>query len=332
MTGSNDYYWNDFFSHVYVEERAYGYPETESILSNIKNKTVIPIKHYKDVFSPRQDFTLQKNSLKLILAVKDGGFLYKIPPVCLNYGNDDAYYVSLALNCPYDCAYCFLRGLYASANIVAFVNAEDAFGEITRALKNKKPYLCVSYDTDLLAMEHILGTARKWIRFARENPLIMMEIRTKSANYNAIADLAPAPNVILAWSLSPEGYINAYESGAPGLGARLKNINRAADGGWNVRLCVDPLLYLPGCADVYRSFIKETFAQIPADKILDISFGPLRAPAAVMKKIEKAKPGPLTAYPFVNQNGVYTYRDNHLHEIYDVIKSALPAMSAYFYR
>jgi len=289
MTSSDDHCWNDFFSHDYVEERAYDYPAAKNILSKLTNKTVINIRHYKDVFSPRQDFTLQKNSPKLVLAVKDGKILYDIPPVCLNYGYTDAYYASFAFNCLYDCAYCFLRGLYNSANIVAFVNTEELLGHIKSFFIGKKPYLCVSYDTDLLALENILGFSRRWICFAYENENVTLEIRTKSANYNAIADLTPARNVILAWSLSPDTYVNAYERGAPGLAARISDINRALNDGWNVRLCVDPLLYLPGCAEVYRTFIRDAFTKIPADKITDISFGPLRAPAAVMKKITKAK-------------------------------------------
>ncbi len=62
------------------------------------------------------------------------------------------------MNCIFDCAYCYLKGMYPSANIVVFVNLEeDIFAEVERVLENHPLYLCVSYDTDLLALEPLIG-------------------------------------------------------------------------------------------------------------------------------------------------------------------------------
>ena len=44
------------FAHIYVEERALGYPLTERILAKLPDAHVIKIRHYKDVFDrKRQD-------------------------------------------------------------------------------------------------------------------------------------------------------------------------------------------------------------------------------------------------------------------------------------
>src|SRR5690606_27139140 len=107
------------------------------------------------------------------------------------------------LNCIYDCHYCYLQGLYPSANIVIFVNIEDFFGAVDRQLEGGTLYLCPSYDTDLLALEGIVPYASRWIEFAGTRQGLRMELRTKSANYGAIAHLKPVEQVILAWSLSP---------------------------------------------------------------------------------------------------------------------------------
>jgi len=191
--------------------------------------------------------------------------------------------------------------------------------------------VCASYDTDLLAMEGITGFTRLWIEFAKTHGHITVELRTKSANYASVADMAPVDNVILAWSLSPDAYITAFEAGTPGLNARIDNINRAASDGWKVRLCVDPLLYLPGCADVYASFLNGLFARVPPGSIHDMCFGPLRAPSYMMKKIYKLNPNALTAYPFDTKDGESTYQKKHIQELYDVVKLHLPDVKVYCY-
>ena len=39
------------------------------------------------------------------------------------------------LNCIYDCNYCFLQGMFNSANYLVFVNYEDYFKEIEKIIK-----------------------------------------------------------------------------------------------------------------------------------------------------------------------------------------------------
>ena len=62
-------------------------------------------------------------------------------------------------------------------------------------------YLCVSYDTDLLAFEAMTGYVREWGYFVLEEnkrstyPL-KIEIRTKSANVKLFDNLIPDKNII----------------------------------------------------------------------------------------------------------------------------------------
>ena len=316
---SSEGFWNDFFSHVYVEERALDYPVTREILDNLSDKKIIRVNHYKDVFSPKQDFAMQKNSQKLIPAVRSGNFFYRGSPMCHDYGYDDFFYAPSVMNCPFDCDYCYLRGLYPSANIVAFVNLSDTFDEINKSFREKKPFICVSYDSDLLALEKIFSFARRWIYFAKQNKNITFELRTKSANFSAIADIEPAGNLILAWTLSPQEYISEFEKKTPGLDARIKNINAAAESGWKVRICLDPLLYLTDCVETYNSFFKVLYDKIDLNKILDVSAGVFRVPRGVMKKMSGRARNPVLVYPFVEKRGIMTYRDEHINELYGLL-------------
>lgn len=167
------------FKNIYIEEKALAYPLTQQILEQNAEANVIPISHYKDVFSrPRQDVLLQKESQSLILAVKENDFLYKGAPVCQDFGNQNFYYSSCVMNCICNCEYCYLKGMYESGNLVVFVNLDDYFANIS----GEQKYICVSYDTDLFPLESSLGYIGRWLDFARKNAEVTLEVRTKCKN------------------------------------------------------------------------------------------------------------------------------------------------------
>ena len=211
------------FSHIYVEKRVLSHPFTKKILSKFPKSQIIEIEHYKDKFnSYSQNFRAQKNSQKLILAKKESPFLYEISDL-IQRQDSNFLYTTPMLNCVYDCHYCFLQGMYPSANIVLFVNVEDFFEEVDKYLKaHSHLFLSISYDTDLLAVENIFNIAKKWIEFAKDKPL-KIEIRTKAIN---VDKLPLNKNTILSFSLSPQEIIDRYELHTPSLKARIKAIQK----------------------------------------------------------------------------------------------------------
>ncbi len=264
------------FSHIYIEEAARTHRVTEALCARFPRATLVPIEHYKSVFNrPRQNWRLQKESLKLILAVKRDKFLYPGTHVMPDFGFENFYYTNQILNCLYDCQYCFLQGMYPTANVVIFVNNEDFFAEVDAKLQNEKPlYLCVSYDSDLLGFERIVPFCRDWIYFAQGRADLLLEIRTKSGNFEAIADCPPCANVILAWTLSPAAIIEKFEQKTASLEARLRSAAKAIACGWRVRVCVDPILPVAGWEDVYAEFAREVSQRLRG--MHDLSVGVFR--------------------------------------------------------
>ena len=233
---------NSSFSHIYVEKEAFGYPLTKKILEKFPNSKIIELDTYKEIFSKgNQNFIMQKKSPKLILAVKKENYLYEGAKVCENFGNDNFYYTSSVINCIYNCEYCYLQGVYTSANIVIFVNIEDCFHEIEKILQEKSMYICISYDTDLLALEGITGLVEQWYDFVSKNCNLKIELRTKSSSIKALKNLKPLDNFILAWTLSPENFAVEHEKGAVSLEQRLKATKEMLEKGWKVRICFDPV-------------------------------------------------------------------------------------------
>lgn len=312
MNLRNDYY-NPFFSHIYVEKAAADHPGTRRILQKFPGATVISIDHYKDVFCRKgQDFILQQRARNLILGAKQGNLIYKGAPLCQSFGNENFYYTSCIMNCIYDCEYCYLKGMYPSGNMVVFVNLEDIFDEVSAHLREHSMYLCVSYDTDMLATEPITGYTAEWISFAQAQinsgyPL-KIEIRTKSADILFWQRHAPVPGIIYAITLSPQAVIDAYEHRTPSLRRRLASAREAIQRGFPLRLCFDPMIYCRDWELQYGEMLRQVFAAIDVDKLVDVSVGTFRVSQDYLKKMRKNQPGSaVVQFPYQNDGGVYHY-------------------------
>ena len=271
---------------------------------------MIGIGHYKDVFCRgRQDLALQRRSQKLVLAAKEGTLVYPGSAVCQDFGNEHFYYTSCMMNCIYDCEYCYLKGMYPSANIVVFVNLEDIFANVEQMLVRRPLYLCVSYDTDLLALEHTAGYASAWNRFAAAHPgRLKIEIRTKCADRHFFEHQEPLSNVIYAFTLSPQAVVECFEHHTPSLKARLDQAAAAVRAGFLVRLCFDPMIYVSGWRRHYDEMLEQVFCVIPPEKLVDVSVGSFRIPQDYLKKMRRRQPGSAAAwFPYELENGYYHY-------------------------
>lgn len=316
---------NNSFSHIYIEKEAMKYTVTKEILKKLKNSKPIEINSYKEVFSKNnQNFKLQKQTPKIILAVKKENFIYPGAKVCESFGNENFYYASSVFNCIFDCEYCYLQGVYSSANIVIFVNIDEMFKEIEEILKTKSMYICISYDTDLLALENITGFVKKWYDFTLEHKNLKIELRTKTANISPFLNLLPNENFILAWTLSPLEFSKNHELKTPNLIQRIFAMRKALELGWTVRLCFDPIINIKNFEKEYKDMIEYTFSNIDSEKILDISIGTFRISKDYMKRMRKNRKNSLILnFPFVCKDNVYSYDTNRADYMISFVKNEI---------
>ena len=296
------------FSHVYVEDKARSFPLTEEILKRNGNAVVIPIEHYKDVFDrPRQDTGAQKRSPALILAVREGSRLFKGAPVCQSFGQRNFYYSSSVMNCLFDCEYCYLKGMYPSSNIVVFVNFEDYEKDVGVLLEEGSLYVCASYDTDLIALDGLTGLAGRWIGLAENNKDLLVELRTKAAP----PSLKNVPNVIYAFTVSPDEIARRYEKNVPLADDRLRAAARALDAGCNVRLCFDPMILTDNWQKIYGDLVEHAADVIDLSKLTDVSVGCFRISKEYLSSMrKKCLDSEIAWYPYVIRNGVAQYEED----------------------
>lgn len=303
-------YFLENFSHVYIEREIINSVETTEILNRINFKQIVEIEHYKDVFNKQgQSNFIQAKSKKLILAKNENNFIYSGSSMCNSFNNKNFYYMSMIKNCIYNCEYCYLKGMYNTSNILVFINIDKAFKDVEKLLYEKKNiYLCISYDSDLLAMENILGYVGKWIDFAKKHDNIIIEIRTKSTNINVFLKSSVPSNIIFSMTLSPKEIAKKFEV-APGLKSRVEAINRVMDRGLKVRLCIDPIIKVKNYMEIYNEFFKYISENIDLDNIFELSLGVFRIGNDYYKRMyESNEKSEILSY--VNKiNDSHTYSD-----------------------
>ena len=309
------------FSHIYLEERARAYPEAMRIIERFPESTVVSIRHYKDVFNrPSQDTYLQNESKNLILAVNDGKKIFDASPVCQDFGMGKFYYAESAMNCVYSCDYCFLKGMYGTANIVIFVNQDDYLLECERMLKDGPMYLCASFDTDLGALSGVSTWMNKWEEFAATHSDLTLELRTKSA----VKSFRSESNIIYAFTLSPNEVIERFEKRTPPLDLRISCVNKAIQEGAQVRLCFDPLIYINDYELCYNRFVDKILQSIDLTRVRDISIGTFRISSDYLPNLRKASPdSSAVLFPFDREDGFCVYPAKLRERLIGIIKNEL---------
>jgi spore photoproduct lyase len=323
------------FDHIYIEKKAFSYPLTNKILNSLSSSNIIEISDYREFFCrPNQDFSIQKLSRKLILAVKKKNYLYPLPEICGRDRNRRSFYITQVINCIYDCSYCFLQGMNPSANITAFVNLDDFLEEAKKEASSSPVKLYLSHETDLPALDSILAIASRWIEFAENCHGLTLEIRTKSALSNFLKGFKNSPNVIPAWSLLPQEVISMYERLTPGLSERLRAIRKAADAGWKIRLCFDPIMIIDNWQKIYKNFIGMVMTRIPRESILDIQTGVFRMGETYFKRLKRVNPHPAVVhYPFYRiKGGIVTYDGEISASLNKLVKDEIMRVSGFPYQ
>lgn len=321
------------FQHIYIEKRIEDHPRTSRILAHFPKAQLIRIDSYKDVFNRRgQDPALQHQYQNLILTGAGERNIYPGAPVCQDFGNAHFYYASCAMNCLYDCEYCYLKGMYPSGNLVVIVDLETIMAEAEQLLKRFPVYLCISYDTDLLAMEDLTHSVRAWADFAGRHPDLTIEIRTKCARRDlfelaGMEDSAAAgrkDRFIFAYTISPEEIIRRYEHGTPGLRERLQAAACGIRAGYSVRLCFDPMIFVPDWRRFYTEMLEEAAAALPLDQVRDFSIGSFRISESYLRNMRRMAPASaVVQYPYVLEEGYYHYPDALISEMEEMLSDAL---------
>ncbi len=296
---------------IYIEKSIKDHPRAQRIIERVGQQAhIIECEHYGEVFNPKsQNFRIQKQKPALILAKKTGRLVLPTPEG-FGIGGQQNYYFSHMLNCLYDCRYCFLQGMYNSANYVLFINYEDFMQSIIDTVEqvDEPAYFFSGYDCDSLAFEPVTHFLDNFLPFFAKQSRAILECRTKSANIKAFAKHQPIDNCVIAFSFTPAAISETIEHKVPPVRKRIQAMQQLAEQGWQIGLRFDPLIYTEDFAILYRELIDQLFAVLKPAHIHSVSIGPLRFPAKMFQRLTKLYPkDKLLAGPLVKRDNHFSY-------------------------
>tara|TARA_B110000858_G_scaffold198514_1_gene266005 strand:+ start:19609 stop:20595 length:987 start_codon:yes stop_codon:yes gene_type:complete len=280
------------FSSIYIEEEVLQSERVKELLDRYAEVPQVICERYGEVFNRKsQNFRLQKMAPALILAKKHGNKVLSAPS---GYGYNDSksYYFSHMLNCVYDCRYCFLQGMYSSANYVLFVNFEDFEEAIVKKIEaNKGGGVYYSgYDCDSLALEPVSNFCRYFLPVFRRYPDAELEIRTKSTQIRCLLDTEVVPNCVIAMSFTTDEAAKKWEHKVPSIEKRLEALYKLQRAGWKVAIRFEPLILGAEGLAPYEALFAQIFSKLDVKMLHSVSSGLFRMPIDFHKKIVKLYP------------------------------------------
>jgi len=298
---------------IYIEENIVQHPRVIEIMTRFPQARKIICGRYGEVFNPKaQNFRLQKQKPALILAEKYKNFTMPVPSG-YGIGASRNFYFSHMLNCLYDCRYCFLQGMYQSANYVLFINYEDFQDEIKQRCAEtptEAVHFFSGYDCDSLALEPVTGFAEQFLPIFETIPNAWLELRTKSTQVRSLLSREAFPRCIVAFSLNPDEIATKVEAKAPSLERRLDALLKLQAHGWQIGLRFDPMIYQLGYQQQYQHLFEQVFSVIKLESLHSVSLGAFRLPEKYFKKVHKLFPDEkLFVSPLENNQGMISYKE-----------------------
>jgi spore photoproduct lyase len=297
---------------IYIEEAVREHPRVKHILTRFPKARTIDCTRYGEVFNPKaQNFRLQKVKPALILAEKYKNFVLEAPPG-YGIGAEKNYYFSHMLNCLYDCRYCFLQGMFQSANYILFVNYEDFQLEIkqySQQFPGQPVHFFSGYDCDSLAMEPVTGFVADFLPFFETLPNAWLELRTKSTQVRRLLSRDPLARCVVAFSFTPKEVGELLEAKTPSVDRRIDAMCKLQAQGWQIGLRFDPIIYHVDYQQQYQRLFEQIFKRINVAQLHSVSMGAFRLPENFFKKIQRLYPEEkLFAGPFESQRKMVSYQ------------------------
>ncbi len=237
--------------------------------------------------------------------------------VCCNLKTIDA-----VENCIFGCSYCTIQTFYKHSTVF-----DDNLAERLSAIKldpQRRYHIGTGQSSDSLAWGNKNGNLDSLCSFARENPNVMLEFKTKSNNIRYFLEHDVPPNVVCSWSLNPQEIIDNEEHFTAGLDERIHAARQVANKGVKVAFHFHPIIYYENWRTAYPEIADRLQALFSAEEILFISFGSVTFIKPVLKKIRGLGfPTKITQMELVTDpHGKMTYPDAVKVEKFNVMYKA----------
>jgi spore photoproduct lyase len=235
-------------------------------------QAALPARNHADPFAA--------GKRRLILMRRHSPFLMACPAGSGEFACCGYLVLTLASNCPMDCAYCFLQEYVAdNPGFQIYANYADAFDEL-EALSRKAPNRQLRIGTgelaDSLAFDSLTGLSLDLIAFFAGRNNLLLELKTKTDEIDNLLKIDPKGRVLVSWTLSPTAVFQSSEHRTAPPAARIEAARRVAEAGYGVAFHLDPIIAYPDAERDYLELLDNLFAVLDPARIRFVSLGGLR--------------------------------------------------------
>ncbi|NNE63626.1 MAG: DNA photolyase [Gammaproteobacteria bacterium] len=229
-------------------------------------------------------------------------------------------------NCGYGCSYCTIQSFFDGRKITF----DEGFADKLKALRldpEKIYHIGTGQSSDSLMWGNSHGVLDALIDFANDNPNVIIELKTKSANVSHLlrARHRVGRNIICTWSLNTPTIIRHEEHGTATLEKRLTAARKVADAGYVVGFHFHPMVHYDHWQEDYSDMVERLMQDFSPDEVALVSMGTLTFIKPVLREIRnQAIPGQILKMPMVDAAGKKSYPDDiklemfsHLYQCFD---------------
>ncbi|MFK5936996.1 MAG: hypothetical protein QM497_01255 [Sulfurimonas sp.] len=187
-------------------------------------------------------------------------------------------------SCGFDCSYCSIQSFY-NQNTITF---DSGFADKLSKLdldKNKTYHIGTGQASDSLMFGNREGILDALFLFAKENPNVILEFKTKSDNIKYLLERDVPKNILCTWSLNTKTIIENEEHLTASLDKRINAAKALADKGVKVGFHFHPIVEYEGYLDEYKAVYKRLIGTFKPSQVALVSFGTLTFIKPVIKQL-----------------------------------------------
>jgi spore photoproduct lyase len=190
------------------------------------------------------------------------------------------------IHCGFDCSYCTIQSFYKNNTIRFHGNLAEKLARLK--LDPQKTYhIGTGQSSDSLLWGNRNGLLDDLFRFARENPNVILELKTKAGKVPYLLSHPVPPNILTTWSLNTPAIIAHEERGTASLEERLSAAEAVAARGNLVGFHFHPMVHYRGWEKDYKLVWESLLDRFDPDQVALVSLGTLTFIKPVIKAIRQ---------------------------------------------
>ena len=219
-------------------------------------------------------------------------------------------------NCGYGCSYCSIQSFFDGKQI----SFDRDFAQKLSRLEldpEQTYHIGTGQSSDSLMWGNSHGVLDSLLKFADENPNVILEFKTKSANISHLLKQNLPRNILYTWSLNTPDIILNEERGTVTLEKRIDAARKMANHGAVVGFHFHPMVHYDRWREDYAAVFQLLMDNFDPAEVAMVSLGTLTFIKPVMREIRKRGiQTQILKMPLIEADGKLSYPDEIKQEMF----------------